>query len=116
MAAAANHLNLPVKRTRQAATQRRPVVEILLDRDLLGLESDEAYGILKARLASAARRRFRQVLIVVDDLPRICLAPRSPVHVHAPGSSRRMYNLVDRFVAEALRGGVTDEPGPGQLI
>ncbi len=102
MAAAAKHLKLPVKQARQSGTGRRPVVEIFLDRDLLGLGSDEAYGELKARLASAARLRFRQVMIVVDDLPRICLAPRAPVHIHAPGSSKRMYNLVNRFVAEAV--------------
>lgn len=103
MAAAARHLDLPVKHAKQSRSERRPVVEILLDRDLLGLDNDEAYGGLKARLASAARLRFSQVLIVVDDLPRICLAPRSPVHILAPGSSTRMYNLVNRFVAEIVR-------------
>ncbi|MCC5869208.1 MAG: hypothetical protein JJU27_11895 [Gammaproteobacteria bacterium] len=103
MAAVARHLELPIKQARQTRTERRPVVEILLDRDLLGLDSDEAYGELKARLASAARLRFRQVLIVVDDLPRVFLAPRSPVHIHAPGSSKRMYNLVSGFVVEAIQ-------------
>ena len=103
MAAVARHLNLPVKQPRQTRTERRSVVEILLDRDLLGLDTEEAYGELKARLASAARLRFRQILIVVDDLPRVCLAPRSPVHIHAPRSSKRMYNLVSGFVVEALQ-------------